>query len=411
MPLKQRLKTVDAARGLAEFWVLAFHALLYLQLGFVGGVVGGYAPGVREGLRSIAAPPPPGIDWLKPLRVGDLGVPIFFVVSGFCIHWPAARAGRNFRFSLPVYAKRRFWRLYPTHFVAIIGSIALSVGIWKWAEAKVSVGPFVTVPWSVIVAHFAMLQSQIPFTARYTYVYNPNLWSLETEFQLYAAYILLRPIGNRIGWSRLLLGVLPISVAFLVVGYDGAGNFGSGRWWAIRTCAIGHLFDWTLGAYIAECLCRGQDPRATIGWAAIALAVCHGLVVEIPIEGLRFMIAAIATAVLLWKVCARELDGGKTFPGAHWLGWYGERSYSLYLWHAPVLKAFYIMLAVQIPWISHYYSCTLAAAVLGAVISLYVARLSYWLVERHFVRQAPLKSPNVGQYAKTSITLAGVHSP
>src|SRR5262249_25691854 len=116
-----RLKTIDAARGLAEFWVLAFHALTYLGYGAPGGVIGP-CPLPTNG---SAAAIPPLIDsmstnWLKPflhpLFYGNLGVSVFFVVSGFCIHWPAARAGRDFQFNLGYYCKRRFWRLYPTHF-------------------------------------------------------------------------------------------------------------------------------------------------------------------------------------------------------------------------------------------------------------------------------------------------------
>jgi peptidoglycan/LPS O-acetylase OafA/YrhL len=73
------------------------------------------------------------------------------------------------------------------------------------------------------------------------------------------------------------------------------------------------------------------------------------------------------------------------FPGCKWLGWWGHRSYSLYLWHAPVLRVFVILAAVQAPWIRDNYWFALGLAAVGAVAALYVARFAYWCVERHFI--------------------------
>src|SRR5262249_20147981 len=158
-----------------------------------------------------------------------------------CIHWPAARLGQEFRFKLGYYCKRRFWRLYPTHFVAVVGSMLLATALWGWITSN-GLGHCVTVPWSVWWARFFMLQAQLPDTCQYQYVYTPNLWSLETEFQLYAAYIILRPLANRIGWSRFLLFMLlPISIGWIAWATD---RWGVGMIWPIQTCCIGHLFTW-----------------------------------------------------------------------------------------------------------------------------------------------------------------------
>jgi peptidoglycan/LPS O-acetylase OafA/YrhL len=101
------------------------------------------------------------------------------------------------------------------------------------------------------------------------------------------------------------------------------------------------------------------------------------------------MACALGTAWVLWNVAKRESLQGLTFPGCEWLGWWGHRSYSLYLWHAPVLRVFVIIAAVQAPWIRGSYYYAYALSLISAVAALYVARFGYWAVERHFINKAP----------------------
>ena len=54
--------------------------------------------------------------------LGALGVRIFFVISGFCIHLRCARAaslGETPRVAFFPFWKRRFWRLYPAYLAAL----------------------------------------------------------------------------------------------------------------------------------------------------------------------------------------------------------------------------------------------------------------------------------------------------
>src|SRR5437763_15738622 len=69
---KQRLQSIDFLRGVASFSVLVFHALLSSPL-----------PAGLPGWVRLVLPIP---------MQGYLGVPLFFVISGFCIHLPRARA-------------------------------------------------------------------------------------------------------------------------------------------------------------------------------------------------------------------------------------------------------------------------------------------------------------------------------
>src|SRR5215469_16550516 len=56
------------------------------------------------------------------LGFGYAGVPLFFVISGFCIHLPQARARASEAGAQPdwrQFFRRRFWRLYPPYAASI----------------------------------------------------------------------------------------------------------------------------------------------------------------------------------------------------------------------------------------------------------------------------------------------------
>src|SRR5262249_13757530 len=151
--------------------VLAFHAVVYLDLPLRGGLLGHTSPTFAAGApernafrsRSESALETSFRQLLLPLRYGHLGVPMFFVISGFCVTFPAARLlgkGAEVRIHRWNYVKRRFWRLYPTHLVAILGSIGLVVlshFLLRWTGR----GPIERIPGSALAAHFAMLQAQL----------------------------------------------------------------------------------------------------------------------------------------------------------------------------------------------------------------------------------------------------------
>src|SRR5438128_198415 len=107
-----RLESVDFLRGVAALSVVCHHAINF-----------GWGRNM-----------PMGVPWFRALHAvvdrGDLGVPLFFVISGFCIHlrWARARAaGGSSPLELGSFWRRRLHRLYPPYFVALCASMALVV--------------------------------------------------------------------------------------------------------------------------------------------------------------------------------------------------------------------------------------------------------------------------------------------
>src|SRR5262249_40945938 len=111
MLTSRRSGAIDALRGVAILLVVAYHA----------GPLEFRMPSYRDD--GWLALPSLGWRWLAVpvFHCGFPGVPLFFVLSGFCIHLRAARtrAGAAARPRLRDFFLRRFWRIYPPYWIAL----------------------------------------------------------------------------------------------------------------------------------------------------------------------------------------------------------------------------------------------------------------------------------------------------
>src|SRR4051812_41538605 len=113
-----RLDSIDALRGIAALMVVLYH---------VWGHYGIY-PFPSIGVVPQAAHPDLFSYIVSPMRWGYLGVSLFLVLSGFCIHLPFARKKEqkgSYFFESKEFYFRRLWRLYPAYFVSVVGAFIL----------------------------------------------------------------------------------------------------------------------------------------------------------------------------------------------------------------------------------------------------------------------------------------------
>lgn len=96
--------TLDAWRGIAAIWVVMFHA----SCPFIGG---GHEDYISQPLYAASV-------W------GQLGVTMFFVISGYCITG-AAYSVLSSNKGMVVYGKDRVRRIYPPYLAALAVSVAL----------------------------------------------------------------------------------------------------------------------------------------------------------------------------------------------------------------------------------------------------------------------------------------------
>jgi peptidoglycan/LPS O-acetylase OafA/YrhL len=322
-----RLRSIDALRGAAALGVVLYHIV-------------GPRPQIAAGdsWRWLTLP------FLHALSFGYVGVFLFFVISGFCIHLQWARAsatGGNPEIDFAAFWKRRLRRLYPPYIIALV--LYLTVAAYT-GNARLDFFYF----WDTAL-HLLMLHNLDPRTA---YSINGVFWTLAIEEQLYLAYFLLLYMRRRWGWGSALVCCALARLLWLALGESLKRGFGIEI--PVTEAAAAHWFTWALGALGVEAamgLTRLPDwcRNLWVGGAALAYAVLlsyispryddnfflhHTLWLTLhPAWGLCFFI------LVNRAVCAeRDWRARRRMPRAiAGLAAIGLFSYSLYLMHELVL--------------------------------------------------------------------------
>ena len=220
-----RLASVDALRGIAALGVVLYHAL---------GRAGAPVP------QNVLQWPTYFIHSLT--SFGYVGVFLFFVISGFCIHlqWARARAaGQSQQIHFGAFWKRRLRRLYPAYLIALVLYLVLTA---------LSVGVNVTGTYVYdVVMHLLMLHNLDPKTA---YSINGVFWTLAIEEQLYLAYFLLLFLRTRWGWGPTLIVCIAARVGWYYFSHAVWVVFGVGV--PVPEAAASHWLTWALGAVSVE---------------------------------------------------------------------------------------------------------------------------------------------------------------
>ncbi|MEO7932688.1 MAG: acyltransferase [Chthoniobacterales bacterium] len=312
---------IDLLRGLAILGVVFYHCIY---------------PAFRVppiGLREFFTEPWSAEHWLFPLTFSSIRIPLFFVISGFCIHWSWLRskswsAGRFFW--------RRFWRLYPAYLVALVCFILLKTG-WpiRWSKHG----------WN-ISSHLLLFHN---LDGKFFKSYNGAFWTLAIEVQLYALYLPLLALRRRFGLGKTVAGLFLLANVLRLVllpwAFDDRGKI---RLFLMDATLL-HWFDWAIGAYLAEKIFR-REP-ALRRWALWPLVLLWLLADLSPWTAFwKFTLASLIAASIMERLLLWEQSGGRLsrWPVCRWLSGVGVVSYSLYLWHLPLLDLAVKMFA---PWI------------------------------------------------------------
>ncbi|WP_408733907.1 acyltransferase family protein [Paraburkholderia tropica] len=300
---------IDALRGFAALLVAYFHCRQVTWIGM----------GAFHQTHASLASPGTIAAWLTlPVAWGSAGVPIFFVISGYCIHRSGAArllANPGFQLDAKQFWLRRFVRIYPVLLAALALTFvadSISLTMTPVSHKILDIGP------QAFLVNLFSLQG----VAGKTYGSNGALWTLSLEVQFYLLYPLLFAARRRFGFNAVLAAVAAINVmsALTLAPHDIV--FFTSYW-----------FSWMLGAWIAEARLRGSE-GFRFAWPAAAVFAVAGCVAFHFGQYDAFQLWACAFACYLVKALARPLaSGGMLLPLFSKLG---EFSYSLYLIHLPL---------------------------------------------------------------------------
>jgi peptidoglycan/LPS O-acetylase OafA/YrhL len=323
---------------------------------------------------------------------GYLGVPLFFVISGFCIHmrWARRRAREHDpRLDFGDFWRRRLRRLYPPYFVMLCFSMGLVVAAYLLGRDTplLAIYPEPRPAWIAFDfgLHALMLHGFDPVYDRAGG--NPPFWTLAREEYFYLMYFALLAWRKRWGLAVSTAVVLVVGVAFTTALRPFIPD--EPLWIAfVYSSAIALWIQWTLGMVAAEAyvglfkLPRWCSNGLLVPvWAAVAALSEYGPdVLAAPLWGMTFF------TLLNW--CVRvEVEGRwPKWRIVAWLANVGIFSYSLYLIHNPVRAVLKQMLGP----VKNTESAVvfLAVAALLVVASYVAAAVFFRLVERRFLNDA-----------------------
>jgi peptidoglycan/LPS O-acetylase OafA/YrhL len=309
-PKPTHLPFLDLLRGVAILCVFLHHAL--------GAATGYYAQPWKGLFPDFFAAK---TYWpLFPLTIGNCGVAIFFVVSGFCIHLSHSRSANESWYSFCV---KRFFRIYPPYLIALL-VFYLS---WPWRTYSLSSPGWIHQFWT----HFFLIHNNQAQTA---FAINGSFWSIAVEAQLYLIYPLLLLIVAVIGWRYSLIVLFLLEVAIRMSIIPGIDAFDS-----LHLSPLGFWFSWSLGAYMAHRYLNRQLPRYKKVYFYFAIIFALFSYLLLPLEKFQFMAVSLLTAIIIWRniYSSKKQSDYKFAPFSAHLVALGTISYSFYLIHQPLL--------------------------------------------------------------------------
>jgi peptidoglycan/LPS O-acetylase OafA/YrhL len=360
----------------------------------------GYRPAL-DGVRGIAIAIVVSFHAFGWPKAGTLGVDLFFVLSGFLITTLLLEEhSRSGRIGVRAFYVRRARRLLPALFVMLFPFllIAGAAAIFRGSVASSllrGLGGALTYTSNIVVA---VDPSSVPAALI-------HLWSLAAEEQFYIVWPLLLLVLIRRGGAQLvgraLAGLLVVAIAYrfqlLLRGasiervYYGPDTHADSL---LIGCIFGYYFvrDRLPRFVFSE---RARRLSTSLGLAAVLAAavllsyVPPRLAYETQLVPTIFAVAAgvfVVCAALGGSAVERVLSTGP-------LAFLGRISYSLYLWHLPLLVAF--------AGVDRAFGLRTMAAVIAAVA---VASGSRYLIELPFIARGRSVTPEPARTAAVVAT-------
>lgn len=337
----------------------------------------------------------------------NVGVAVFFLISGFLLYRPFARtryAGDRLQATLP-YAERRALRLFPAYWVALAGAVVL---VGKSGEA-VTATPVLSVHGAL--AYFPLMQ-----------VYDSNTllggisaaWTLSVELSFYVMLPLWAMLLRRVPCNsprEFLRSELVALGALFVVGVAwtsvAAAQKAPGAAAFVDVTLIqpwlyvlpGYLDQFALGMALAVLSVvvvdrteapkpvRVVDRASWLPWlvAALVFLVLGNVIDWLPgrtaqIIAIHELQGIFALALLLPAVFG-DADRGlvRRLLANRVLLWIGLVSYGVYLWHVAIMSKLADLGALGGP-------DTVGFSALALALTLLVAAASFYGIERHALR-------------------------
>jgi peptidoglycan/LPS O-acetylase OafA/YrhL len=302
---------------------------------------------------------------------GFAGVDIFFVISGYLITQILLRDMEGGTFRLRDFYQRRVRRLFPALYVVL--AFTLMAGLIILPPKLLSELVYSQFFTTLFLSNFAFARLADYFDSAASLKPLLHTWSLGVEEQFYLVFPLillgLRRFARRFLWPVLAgLALLSLIAAQMTTRPEAAFYLPATRAFELL---MGALIVWAQGHFTLNDKIKRLLSLLGIGLLIVSLI---GLNDRVPFPGLYALPPCLGAALLLLTT-----DGwGNRLISAPPLVWTGDISYSLYLWHWPLL-VFARLLFGESMWI----------ALPVVMVAFGLAALSRRYIEQPFLEKRP----------------------
>jgi peptidoglycan/LPS O-acetylase OafA/YrhL len=372
-PRNTRYQSLDLWRGAACLMLLVYHATFYADLTFHIGDTSSW---------SLAGVP------LYLIRKCWVGVPIFFVISGYCIA-ASIDSLRRRDHSLWDYFVRRVRRIYPPLWIMCVITVAFTALMQRVPDVAQHCEQLPR------LSEFSVWQWFGNFAAAETWRHNvvggkptylmPNTWTLCYEEQFYLVTGLLLAFASRqfFRMSALVtLGVLGLKHVLRTLGVPQVGFFWDGHWIMFAT-----------GILTYHALMYQTSRQRVMTWILLIAGMVYGVVDRIlAADPVQKHLAEYVFVSCLFGIVLVILKRWDQAMVRNWVAlpfvWCGKISYSIYLTHFPLVVVVSSLMAL---WgLKSELAVATIVVPFCVALSLPVAWLFHLAVERRFMN-APAK--------------------
>ncbi|MGY1553105.1 acyltransferase family protein [Microbacterium sp. A588] len=317
---------------------------------------------------------------------GFVGVDIFFVISGFLITGILAREfKRSGTISFRGFYRRRIKRILPAATLVLVVTSVLSFVLFTRENA-------VSTFWDALAAFFFVSNWRFAVTGTDYFAAGglpsplQHFWSLSVEEQFYfvwpwlmLAVLMIATMRFKFSRDRALRSALSVLMAVMVI------SFGIAMLQSSTDATVAYFSSatrvWELGVGGAIALSAGVFERipkcfrTALAWVGVSGMVASVLFISssLPFPGPWAALPVLSTAVVI--VASIGTPARHNYLLVNPLArYFGDISYSLYLWHFPVI----VFLAVVMPEQQRKYM------VIALLVSIVLAAASYHTIERPF---------------------------
>ena len=351
---------------------------------------------------------PENVTWIHYIGQGPaLGMPLFFVLSGFVIHYNYGRYFETgFVNSAAVFAIARFARLYPLYILLLFYSVyqthAYHQSVFIWFRFLT-----LTQAWTLSYSGKEWIGHHL----------QPLAWSISVEMFLYLFYIaasilflrLVRPVHCFIAFG--IVWLLYYGAVFEAwKNFDALREWGNVAFhvdadpqnallgWVFNTGPIGRLFEFAMGAIAAQLflILRGVEPSSSeTFWMRWLLRAAILVATLIYIGARHYSLLAFGSfyagimapfLAIIMFCCVRYRSSVSRFLSRSWIVALGDASYSIYLLHWFTVRPFgYAITSVNLLSLAHWILMVSVSTLLTLGLSIAMYRI-YESPCRRFLR-------------------------